>query len=142
MQGGANADIAEAIINRNSAGIGTRGTVVNSVISPITGNPHTVRFDRPTTVNPTIVVTYSLAEDGVAFPSNGVTLIKQALEDYTANFTIGQDLVYSRLFGVIHSVGGIEVDTLTINGSSATLSASKSQLIQILQANVTVTETP
>jgi hypothetical protein len=93
-------------------------------------------------VNPTIVVTYSLAEDGTAFPTNGVTLIKQALEDYTATFTIGQDLVYSRLFGVIHSVGGIEVDTLTINATSATLSADKDELIQIEVADVIVTETP
>jgi uncharacterized phage protein gp47/JayE len=80
-----------------------------------------------------------LAEDGTAFPTNGVTLIKQALEDYTDTFTIGQDLVYSRLFGIIHSVGGIQVNTLTINGASSTLTATKSQLIKILQANVTVT---
>jgi len=113
VQGGANADIAEAIINRNSAGIGTRGAVVNTVTSPVTGNPHVIRFDRPTTLTPTIVITYSLAEDGTAFPSSGVTLIKQALEDYTDTFTIGQDLVYSRL-----------------------------QLIKILEANVTITETP
>jgi uncharacterized phage protein gp47/JayE len=139
VQGGANADIAEAIIDRNSAGIGTRGAVVNTVTSPVTGNPHVIRFDRPTTVNPTIAVGCVLAEDGTAFPTNGVTLIKQALEDYTDTFTIGQDLVYSRLFGIIHSVGGIQVNTLTINGASSTLTATKSQLIKILQANVTVT---
>ena len=139
VQGGANADIADAIISRNSAGIGTRGAVVNTVTSPVTGNPHVIRFDRPTTLNPTIAVGCALAEDGTAFPSNGVTLIKQALEDYTDTFTIGQDLVYSRLFGIIHSVGGIQVNTLTINGASTTLTASKSQIIKILQANVTVT---
>jgi hypothetical protein len=40
---------------------------------------------------------------------------------------------------VIHSVGGIQVNTLTINGASTTLTASKSQIIKILVANVTVT---
>jgi uncharacterized phage protein gp47/JayE len=139
VEGGSNLDIAEAIISRNSAGIGTRGAVVNSVTSPVTGNPTTVKFDRPTTLNPTIAVGCVLAEDGTAFPTNGVALIKQALEDYTDTFTMGQDLVYSRLFGVIHSVGGIQVNTLTINGASTTLTATKSQIIKILVANVTVT---
>jgi uncharacterized phage protein gp47/JayE len=142
VQGGANADIAEAIIERNAAGIGTRGAQVVSVTSPVTGNPHTIRFDRPTIVNPTIVITYGLAEDGSVFPANGIALIKQALVDYAAGFNIGQDLVYSRLFAVIHSVGGIEVDTLTVNGSSASLVATKSQLIVIQAADITITETP
>ena len=137
--GGANTDIATAIIARNSAGIGTRGSVLTTLTSPITGNSHVVRFDRPTTLNPTIAVNISLAEDGSVFPTNGVTLIKQALEDYTSDFLIGQDLVYSRLFGVIHNVGGIQINTLTIDGSSSTLVATKSQLIRILTANVTVT---
>ncbi|CAB5223199.1 XkdT Uncharacterized homolog of phage Mu protein gp47 [uncultured Caudovirales phage] len=139
VQGGSNGDIADAIIDKNAAGIGMRGAVAVSVTSPITGSPHVVRFDRPTIVNPTLALTYTLAEDGAAFPSNGEALVKQALVDYTAGFRIGQDLVYSRLFGVIHAVGGIQVNTLTVNGASATLPAANNAIIQLLSGNITLT---
>jgi uncharacterized phage protein gp47/JayE len=141
VNGGNNDDIAEAIVLNNSAGIGTRGLQSGTSISPYTGNFLIARFDRPTEVNPLIVITYTTTEDNT-FPSDGVEQIKQALVAYGETFSMGQDLVYSRIFSAINVVQGFQVDTLTINGNTNTLSVAKNELIVIREADITVTETP
>jgi uncharacterized phage protein gp47/JayE len=141
VNGGATADIVEAIVLNNSAGIGTRGLQSGTFTSPYTGLPLLARFDRPTEVNPVFVITYTLTEDNT-FPADGVAQIKQALVAYGELFQMGQDLVYSRVFSAINVVQGFQVDTLTINGSTSTLAIDKNELVVIREADITITETP
>jgi uncharacterized phage protein gp47/JayE len=141
VNGGASADIVKAIVLNNSAGIGTRGLQSGTYTSPYTGLSLIARFDRPTEVNPLIVLTYTTTEDNT-FPADGVAQIKQALVAYGATFQMGQDLVHSRVFSAINVVQGFQVDTLTINASTSTLNVAKNQLVVIREVDITVTETP
>jgi uncharacterized phage protein gp47/JayE len=140
VKGGSSSDILEAIANRNPAGIGTRGATTGLVTSPFTGNSVTVRFDRPTLVSPTVVITYTKTENS-NFPNDGEQLMKDALVAYGQTLKIGQDIVYSRLFNPLNTVAGMQIDTLTVNVASATLPIGKNQLGAFVDANITVTET-
>jgi uncharacterized phage protein gp47/JayE len=141
VKGGSSTDILEAIASRNVAGIGTRGATSGLVTSPFTGSNLTVRFDRPTVVVPNVVITYTKTENS-NFPNDGEQLMKDALVAYGETLKIGQDIVYSRLFSPLNTVVGMQIDTLTVNGASATLAINKNQLGSFVDANITVTETP
>jgi hypothetical protein len=141
VKGGSSTEILEAIASRNVAGIGTRGSSTGLVTSPFTGSNLTVRFDRPTLVTPTVVITYTRTENS-NFPNDGEQLMKDALVAYGQTLKIGQDVVYSRLFSPLNTVVGMQIDTLTVNGLSATLTINKNQLGSFVDANITVTETP
>jgi len=141
VEGGDDDDIAQAIINQHTAGIGMRGAQQAVGIRPDTGQSIVARFDRPTYVYPTIAITYSLTEEGT-FPVNGVQEAKNALVAYGKKLEIGDDLIYSRLFAPIHSVAGVQVDTLTVNAGTASLSIDKNELVVIRDADITMTVTP
>jgi uncharacterized phage protein gp47/JayE len=141
VEGGDADDIATAIIEHNAAGIGTRGAQQGTSLSPVTGLSTIARFDRPTYVYPTIAITYSLTEEGT-FPVDGVQQAKNALVAYGKTLKIGDDLIYSRLFAPIHSVRGLQVDTLTVNAGTASLSIDKDELVVIRDADITMTVTP
>ena len=141
VKGGSSTEILEAIASRNVAGIGTRGATSGLVTSPFTGSNLTVRFDRPTLVTPTVVITYTKTENS-NFPNDGEQLMKDALVAYGQTLKIGQDIVYSRLFSPLNTVAGMQIDTLTVNAVSATLTINKNQLGSFVDANITITETP
>lgn len=140
VKGGSSSEIRQAIANRNVAGIGTRGAVTGLVTSPFTGSNLTIRFDRPTIITPTVVITYTKTENS-NFPNNGEQLMKDALVTYGQTLKIGQDIVYSRLFSPLNTVAGMQIDTLTLNGVSQTLVINKNQLGAFVSANITITET-
>ena len=141
VKGGSSTEILEAIASRNVAGIGTRGATSGLVTSPFTGSNLTVRFDRPTVVVPNVVITYTKTENS-NFPNDGEQLMKDALVAYGETLKIGQDIVYSRLFSPLNTVSGMQIDTLTVNAVSATLTINKNQLGSFVDANITITETP
>jgi uncharacterized phage protein gp47/JayE len=141
VEGGTATDIATAIIEHNAAGIGTRGAQQGTSLSPVTGLSTIARFDRPTYVYPAIVITYSLTEEGT-FPVDGVQQAKNALVAYGKTLKIGDDLIYSRLFAPIHSVRGLQINTLTVNAGTASLSIDKDELVVIRNADITMTVTP
>jgi len=141
VEGGTVDDIATAIVENNAAGIGTRGLQQGQAISPFTGGTTIARFDRPAYVYPVIAITYSTTEEGT-FPVDGVQLAKDALVAYGKTLKIGDDLIYSRLFSPIHSVAGVQVDTLTVNAGTASLSIDKDELVIIRDADITMTVTP
>ncbi len=141
VEGGLNNAIAKALIDNNAAGIGMRGLQTGTAISPYTGLTHTANFDRPTYIYPTIVITYSVTEENT-FPVSGIQLSKNALVAYGKTLLIGDDLIYSRLFAPIHTVSGLQVNSLTVNAGTASLSIAKSQLVIIRDADITMSVTP
>lgn len=112
--GGVSTDIANAIWDNKPIGILSYGnTTVN--VNDIQGFPHPVSFSRPNPI--TIYISIDLTTDA-NFPANGIDLMKQALIDYfQANFGIGDDVIYSRLYTPINSIPGHEVNSLTIGTS-------------------------
>ena len=90
---------------------------------------------------PNVVITYTKTENS-NFPNDGEQLMKDALVAYGQTLKIGQDIVYSRLFSPLNTVVGMQIDTLTVNAVSATLTINKNQLGSFVDANITITETP
>lgn len=98
VEGGADADIGEAIIAGKAAGIATFGTTTYSgVLSNGVGVD--VKFTRPTLVS--VWVTVSVVKDATLYPINGDDLVKQALVAFGDALPLGRDVVGSALVAAI-----------------------------------------
>lgn len=107
--GGLDEEVAKAIYRRKAAGIRTYGGKTIAVLAA-SGQNIDINFSRPTTV-PIYVKISNLRTDGY-FPYNGNDLIKEAVINYIGGdtfggLTIGQDLLYMALPGVILGVSGV-----------------------------------
>lgn len=141
VQGGVDAEIANAIYQRKAAGIGTRGDQ-NIEVTGTNGQVRTINFDRPADVP--IYVEIELEVDA-AFPSDGADLIKTALVAYgVSSFIIGGEVQYSRLFTPINSVPGHEVLALRIGTApsptgTTSVSIPAGSLASLATSNISVT---
>lgn len=116
VEGGANADIADAIWKRKPTGTTMVGTVSQSVTDS-QGNPHSIKFSRPGSTNVYVVVNLTTRS---GWPTDGAQRIKDALVAWAlAEQQIGEELIHSRLFSPINSVPGFAVDSLYIGTSAA-----------------------
>lgn len=111
VEGGADADILNTIWLKKTAGTTTYGTTSGSVNDSM-GNPHTLKFSRPTSVNAYVTVNLHTRP---GWPTDGVQRIKDALTAWAvANQSIGEEVIQSRLFDPINSVPGHSIDSLYI----------------------------
>lgn len=115
--GGNEDEIALALFNSVGDGVGMVGDIIKQV-SDINGFPHLVRFSRPKTRALQISMSLVVFPD---FPSNGKSLIRQALVDYFNNLNVGEDIYYSRLSDPINSVKGFAFRNLKIGYVGGTL---------------------
>src|SRR5690606_35248048 len=114
--GGVPADIATVIWRNKPLGIGAEGNT-SEFIFDSQGFQREIKFSRPTTVR--IYISMEL-DTYAGFPSDGANQIKSALTDYfRSEFTIGQDVIYSRLFTPINSVPGHQVNSLFIGTTAS-----------------------
>lgn len=139
--GGSSVEIAQAIWENKPIGILSDGNTTVSV-EDIQGFNHDISFERP---NPEVIyIDMTLTTDS-SFPANGADLIKQSIIDYAeANFGIGDDVVYSRLFTPINSVTGHQVDSLLIGTSPSPAGVSNivipfSSLASFSSLNINIT---
>lgn len=141
--GGNSQTIAETIWEVKPAGIATYGNTTVT-ISDTQGIPHDINFSRPEEVDIYIDVTISQAENQ-SVPANVETQILDALEQYFEdNFSVGDDVIYSRLYVPIQSIEGFQIDSLTIGTSASPSGASNividfDQVASLQRSNVTVT---
>ncbi len=111
VEGGADADILDTIWLKKTAGTTTYGTTSGTVNDSM-GNPHTLKFSRPTSVN--VYVTVNL-HTRPGWPTDGAQRIKDALTAWAvANQSIGEEVIQSRLFDPINSIPGHSIDSLYI----------------------------
>ncbi len=110
--GGSDLDIAQAIFETLSAGIGMYGDTPVLYSDPITGEDYTITFERPDDLENWIDVTVVKDAD---YPPDGDDQIKQALVDYYETFEIGEDVEYTRLYTPINSVPGHYVSDLKLD---------------------------
>lgn len=115
--GGSAEDIAQAIWFVKPVGITSFGNQT-VVILDSQGIPHNISFSRADSVDIYVEVTLTTFSE---FPANGEALIKQAIVDYAngvlvegRGFSLGDDVIYSRLYTPINSVAGHEVNSLFI----------------------------
>ena len=110
VMGGADDDVAAAILAAKGAGIATFGTS-SADVQDSQGVNHTVNFSRPTPVNIYLKITVTRNLDstkGPTYPSNGDDAIIAAVYAFTgAAGILGREVVLSQLYTPINTVQGI-----------------------------------
>jgi uncharacterized phage protein gp47/JayE len=143
--GGAVNDIAQAIWDSKAAGIeahgGTSGTATDS-----DGNSRTVDFSRPSEVDIYIDVEVDVDSD---YAATGDADIKAALAAFgQSDLGVGDDVIYSQLYGVIFAVSGVvdvtllEIGTAPAPAGTVNIVIGSRELANIDTANITVVSTP
>lgn len=127
VNGGESDEIALTIWQKKSAGIDTYGSQSVS-INDSQGFPHTINFNRPLVVP--IYLNISVTEyPEEALPPNAQAMITQAVLDYGATLTVGNDVILQRFMGAIYSnVAGIGYITITASTDGVTYSSSNIQI--------------
>ena len=128
VEGGADADVARAILAAKPAGIATVGTTSVTLDRP-RGPDKTINFYR--VVDEPIALTVNSTIDINAFPSNGIALIRERCIAWFAGtfqalagqfdrggLGIGEDLDTNRLLTPIQSVPGHKVTTYPVTLSN------------------------
>lgn len=142
--GGADAEVAEAIWKNKPFGIRTYGNTTVAVADS-TGTMHNINFERP---NPVVIyVEMTLKVDSAVFPGDGDEQIKQEIINNTATtLSVGDDVIYSRLYSPINAVAGHYVVDLKIGTNPAALATTNiaiafNQIASFSATNITVTLT-
>lgn len=118
VTGGADADIATTIWNAKPGGIELFGSVTEN-ITDSQGTVQPIKFSRATDIYVWIDVVLTLYSEE-AFPSDGYTLVRDAILNYAAeNIGIGTDVLLKRLYTPIFSIPGIK-DAVITRATSAT----------------------
>lgn len=140
VQGGANADIAQAIWDTKPIGIATHGSITESV-ADYSGTLQPVKFSRPTTIPIYITVTLTKVA-GVTYA--GDAAVKAALVLYLSRFLLGQDLIRSQIFGQVSPIAGVvDITAITLGtapapAGTANIVATPRQLLTTITANIVV----
>ena len=144
--GGLNSDVANVIWLKKPAGILAFGDITEQVIDS-QGISHDISFSRPVIVDIYVEVTLTTFAE---YPVNGDDLIKQAIVDYAngdlvegRSFGLSDDVIYTRLYTPINSVGGHEVDDLQIDivdpaSGTANVSIGITEIANFEIANIVV----
>lgn len=139
VRGGADADIAQALLDNVAAGINTLGAT-QITVADLSGKNKLICFDRAT--DTPVYMTVTVSAD-VTFPADGQSQIQQSIADKFGALNMGDTLVYTKLFGPIYSVQGVADANLTI-GKSATsqstsdIQASANEFLDVQAANIKV----
>jgi uncharacterized phage protein gp47/JayE len=104
VQGGADADIREAIWESKPAGILAHGSVTGTVTDS-QGTVRTVKFSRPTT-RPIWIIA-SVIKDANAYPVDGDAQVEAAIIAYGLTLGTGRDVVSSALVAACFTVAGV-----------------------------------
>jgi uncharacterized phage protein gp47/JayE len=136
--GGDSTRIGQAILDTAPLGVASFGDVSVTAYD-INSNPVVVKFSRPDLVPIKIVLTLETYPD---FQENSPNLIRQALIDYIATLSVGDDILYSRLFTPINTVSGFSVAAMKIGRASGVLATdnivlSHKEIATISAADIT-----
>lgn len=111
VNGGTDADILATIWKKKGQGVTTVGTA-SGVTNDSQGNPHTLKFSRPT---PTNIYISIVLHTYPGWPTDGIARIKNSLVAWAlANLGIGTELIYSRLYDAINATPGHSINTLHV----------------------------
>lgn len=139
--GGADQDIIDTIWDGKPAGIETSGTT-SGTATDTQGDPHTVKFSRPT-LEP-VFVDVVVSKDPNIYPSDGDEQIKAALAAFVSAMDIGEDVIYVTLYDSIFSVSGVldvttlEIDLFSPPSGTVNLAIGNRELATLDTADITV----
>lgn len=144
VTGGADADIAAALLGSVSGGIETHGTT-SVVVEDSQGVQRTIKFSRPADKN--VYVTVHLVKNA-DFPADGADQIKAALVAYAAaRLWTGDDVVSSAMYPATFSVAGVVDVTGILIGfespptDSATLPIGAREIARLDTSRIVVSAT-
>lgn len=130
-------EIAEAIFSRQPFGIRQNG-VTAVTIQDEAGEEHIVRFTYVEEIDADIAVKCTVNDN---FPSGGIETVKSNISEYTDGLSIGETLVYSKLYQSVYNVTGTEeITELTVNSDMKSITVAADQIIRAGSISVTVTE--
>lgn len=143
VYGGTNADIADAIYRTKAAGVQAFG----DIIVPITddyGQVHNIGFSRVAEIIVYVNVALTTDDD---FPVDGMTTIETNIIKYIGGtdadstkyygLGLGDDVVYTKIIGICHSVAGVTDVTVTLSTDNITFTAAN---VAIATGEVAVTD--
>ena len=144
VTGGADADIAAALLGSVAGGIETHGTT-SVVVEDSQGVQRTIKFSRPADKN--VFVTVHLVKNA-DFPADGADQIKAAVVAYAAaRLWTGDDVVSSAMYPAVFSVAGVvDVTGILIGFSlpptdSATLAIGAREIARFDTSRIVVSAT-
>lgn len=148
VYGGAQGEIANAIFEKKPISIQPVGTLT-TVINDIAGNPHTIKFSRPTMKQVYVKATLTVTENFGTTDDVQTAIIKyigglDSDQAYYYGLKMHETCVYTRLLQEIMNVGEIEDCTLQVstNGTdwvTTNITADTNEVLEISYSNVTVT---
>lgn len=140
--GGISTNIAQTIWENKPLGIRSYGNT-SVTIYDSQGFPHDIGFERPNPVN--VYISIELQTDS-NYPQDGDAVMKAAIAAYMeANFGIGDDVVYSRLYTPVNSVPGHQVLDMSIGVSPSptgkvNIPVSFNELFSLDPNNIVITQ--
>lgn len=108
VRGGANQDIFNALLANVAAGIATYGNPSGGVFGTALDSQntsHAESFSRPTEINIKVAVT--LVKNSKLYPTNGDTLVKEAIVAWGDLQDTGKDVVSSAIIAQVFTVPGV-----------------------------------
>lgn len=120
VEGGADADILNAIGKNRPTGIQSVGSTSGSVVD-VAGLSRTEKFSRPTTLN--VYVTVAVTKDPTTYPSDGDSRIKDVIVAIGNQNPVGRDAEGTEISGWLfprHDIEGVGVAGV-LKMTSATL---------------------
>lgn len=122
-------EIAEAIFDKAPAGIPTCSTSKNPVIKTVvddSGTEHTIKFSHTEEIDVYINIKY---KKNTGFETDGESQIERILIEHINGLGVGEPVVFSSLYGKIHSIAGVtEVTELTLSTDGSTYTATNIQI--------------
>jgi uncharacterized phage protein gp47/JayE len=114
--GGSDNDVAEAINNNRTSGVGTYGDESVVVYNATYGYTKTIMFDRGSEVSTTLYINLTKYKN---FPANGELLIADALANVFETYTLGSTVDHAQCVGACYAVSGLKVNSLSISKDGA-----------------------
>lgn len=144
VYGGIDADIADAIYRTKAAGVQAFGDITVPITDDY-GQVHNIGFSRVAEI--TVYVNVVLTTDAELFPVDGMTTIETNIIKYIGGtdadstkyygLGLGDDVVYTKIIGICHSVAGVTDVIVTLSTDNITFTAAN---VAIATGEVAVTD--
>lgn len=114
LQGGLDQDIGDCLFANVAAGIATYGGESAVTVTDSQGTPHSILFSRPSPL--AVYITLGVSKNTKLYPTNGDSLIKEAIVAWGDNQDTGRDAVPSVISAQVFEVAGVlSVDYIGIS---------------------------
>jgi uncharacterized phage protein gp47/JayE len=105
--GATDAEVAATIFSSKAGGVGTHGTTTQ-VVTDASGNPHNIKFSRPTDVACKMEITFSWLTDSYLTGTAAQDAVKAAILAASEDLQgVGRDLVIARYVAAVMAMGTI-----------------------------------